>query len=47
MPRKLLKKLIKPVVYFITVLFLLSTIAPTVSSLIPSESKGVSSGYMK
>lgn len=47
MPRKLVKKLIKPVVYFITVLFLMSTVAPTVYSLFSSEQKSVSSSYMK
>ena len=38
MPRKFLNKLVKPVVCFIIALFLLSTIAPTVSSLIPIRS---------
>ncbi len=47
MPRKFLNKLVKPVVCLIVVLFLIGTVAPTVSYLIPSESEGVSSSNMK
>lgn len=46
MPRKLFNKLLKPIVYLIIILFLVSTVAPTVASLFPSEPKIVSSNYL-